>query len=59
MKNAYLIGIGASICIGREIWCLPYAGFFMMIVVDKCTHLVRTATAGLQSQGLFYKLCCK
>ena len=23
----YLIGIVASICIGREIRCLPYAGF--------------------------------
>ena len=23
------INIGASIRIGREIWCLPYAGFFL------------------------------
>ena len=25
-------GIGATICIGREILCLPYAGFFMYCV---------------------------
>ena len=24
-----LFGIGASIGIGREIWCLPYAGFLL------------------------------
>ena len=23
--------IGATISIGREIWCLPYAGFFILI----------------------------
>ena len=28
MPQAYLIGIGASIRIGREILCFPYAGFF-------------------------------
>ena len=27
--QAYLIGMVASICIGRESWCLPYAGFFV------------------------------
>ena len=27
MQNAYLIGIGASIRIGREIRWLPYEGF--------------------------------
>ena len=30
MPNAYLIGIGASIRIGRESLCLPYAGFFFI-----------------------------
>ena len=28
-QNAYLIGIGASICIAREIPCLLYAEFFL------------------------------
>ena len=27
--QAYLIGIGASICSGQKSWCLPYAGFFI------------------------------
>ena len=27
MPKAYLIGIGASISIGRESWCFLYAGF--------------------------------
>ena len=27
MHNAFLIGIGASIRIGRKICCLPYSGF--------------------------------
>ena len=29
--NFYDIGIGATIRIGREIQCLPYAGFFFII----------------------------
>ena len=28
------ICVGASISIGREIWCLPYAGFFFYKVVE-------------------------
>ena len=28
IQNVEFIGIGASICIGREIPCFPYAGFF-------------------------------
>ena len=31
MQNAYLIGIGASIRIGQEVWCLPYAGFLEIV----------------------------
>ena len=31
MQNAYLIVSGASICIGWEIRCLPYAGFFFIV----------------------------
>ena len=27
--QAYLIGIIASICSGRESWCLPYAGYVL------------------------------
>ena len=33
IQNAYLIGIHASISIGLEIRCLPYAGF---LVFYKC-----------------------
>ena len=29
-EECVLIGIGASIRIGREIRCLPYAGFFIL-----------------------------
>ena len=29
-KSLYFFCIGASISIGREIWCLPYAGFFLI-----------------------------
>ena len=29
LKKNYVFGIGATICIGREILCLPYAGFFV------------------------------
>ena len=34
MPKAYLIGIGASIRIGRESRCLPYAGFLKTKSVD-------------------------
>ena len=30
---ALLAGIGANICIGREMLCLPYAGFFFDIII--------------------------
>ena len=30
MQHVYLIGVGASIRIGQETRCLPYAGFFVM-----------------------------
>ena len=29
--SSYLIGIGASIRISQESWCLPYAGFFLFL----------------------------
>ena len=32
MQNAYLSGIGDSIRIGREIRCLPYAGFLKIYI---------------------------
>ena len=32
-KKSATKNIGASICNGREIWCLPYAGFFLL-----CCH---------------------
>ena len=35
MQIAYLIGIGASICIGQEIRCLPYAGFLVFGVANQ------------------------
>ena len=34
MQNEYLIGIGASIHIGQEILCLPYAVFFLYLFFE-------------------------
>ena len=47
MKNFYGIGIGATIRIGREIQCLPYAGFFF--TYRKKFHLFGTIV------NFFYK----
>ena len=33
IQNAHLNGIGAFIRIGREIWWLPYAGFFWYMIL--------------------------
>ena len=38
MQIAYLSGIGASIRIGREIRCLPYAGFLSGICSSNTGH---------------------
>ena len=38
-KSVYVFFcIGASICIGRESWCLPYAGFFLKMLANKCFY---------------------
>ena len=29
------ISIGPSIRIGRESWCLPYAGFFVVVIIKR------------------------
>ena len=37
MLQAYLYGIGASIRIGQDIWCLPYKGFLIVGIPElKC-----------------------
>ena len=36
--------IGACISIGREIWCLPYAGFFLMTSLTLTLTLILTLT---------------
>ena len=33
--------IGATICTGQEIRCLPYVGFFVLHLVDKKVYLNR------------------
>ena len=48
--QAYLIGISASICISRESWCLPYAGFFL-------TLLSLCQKECLAIQTFFFKTC--
>ena len=38
----YVIGIGATIRIGQESWCLPYAGFFFNQVCSKVCNNNKT-----------------
>ena len=53
MQNAYLIGIGGSIRIGREIRCLPYARlFYLAIQISIFTNVWRT-----NMKITFYESC--
>ena len=47
-QNTYLIGIGASIRIGQEIWSFLYPGFFLHPPVSMISH----------STGSVHKLRC-
>ena len=40
------ICIGPTIRIGRESWCLPYAGFFLILFIFNCHHVIDKYTNG-------------
>ena len=55
MQNTYFDGIGAFICIGKEIRCLPYAGFFLTVFFNGPRHRISISTFPSSVLDIFYK----